>query len=123
MIVAVVAVRMVQAAVDQIIEVVAVRHLLVTAALVLAGASGRGAVGGVGRAHGQSVLAEMAVVRVVQMAVVQVIDVAIVLDARVPAVLAVNVLVIVVDMVAHRSLLLGKRVGDFIGSPYILSSC
>jgi hypothetical protein len=65
----------------------------------------------------------MAVVRVVQMAVVQVIDVVLVLDARVPAMLAVSVLVIAVNMMAHRSVLLGTRVGDFFGSQHIQSSC
>jgi hypothetical protein len=122
-VVAVIAVRMVQAAVDQIIEVVAVRHLLMAATFMLAVAGSRGAVVGVRRAHRQGVLAVVAVVRVVQMAVVQVIDVAVVLEARVPAVFTVGVLVVVVDMVAHRSLLLEIRVGDFIGSPYILSPC
>jgi hypothetical protein len=58
----------------------------------------------------------------VQTAIVQIIDVAVVLDARVAAVFAVNVLVIAVDVMAHRSVLLGKRAGDSIGSPHIPSS-
>jgi hypothetical protein len=110
MIVAVVAVRVVQTAIDQIIEVIAVRHLLVSAALVLAAARRRGTMVRVGRAHGQSVLIVVAVVRRVQTAIVQVIDVVIVLDACVAAVLAVDVLVIVMDLVAHRTVLHRDRV-------------
>jgi hypothetical protein len=106
-VVAVVAVRVVQAAVDQIIDVVAVRHLLVAAVLVLALTRGRGAGVRVGRADGQYVLVVVALVFGVQTAVVQVIDVAVVLDACVAAVLAVDVLVVVMDVVAHRTILLG----------------
>jgi hypothetical protein len=102
-VVTVVAVGVVQPAVDEIIVVVAVRHLLVTAALVLAPTRHRGTVGGVGRTDGQDVLVIMAVVRRMQMAVVQIIDVAVVLDAGVAAVFVVNVAMIVMDVVAHGS--------------------
>jgi hypothetical protein len=105
-VVAVVAVRMMQAAVDQEIDVVAVRHLLMAAILVLALAIGWRAGVRVGRTDRQDVLAVMAIVLGVQMAVVQEIDVAIVVDARMPAVFAVDMLVIVMDVVAHRTVLL-----------------
>jgi hypothetical protein len=107
MVVAVVAVRMVQAAVDQEIDMVAVRHFLMAAIVVLALARGRRAGIRVGRADRQDVLAVMAVVFGVQVAIVQVIDVPVVLDTCVPTVLAVDVLVIVVDVVAHWTVLLG----------------
>jgi hypothetical protein len=103
-VVAVVAVRMVQTAIDQIIEMIAVRHLLVSATLVIALARRRRTVIRVCRVHRQDVLIVMAVVRRVQTAIVQVIDVAVMANARVSAVLAVDVLVIVVDFVAHATL-------------------
>jgi hypothetical protein len=104
-IVAVVAVRVVQAAVDQVIDVVAVRHLLVAAILVLARTADRRTDGGVGAAHFHDVLVVMVAVRVVQVAIVQVIDVAIVVDARVTAVFIVNMLVVGMDFMGHESLL------------------
>jgi hypothetical protein len=107
-VVAVVAVRMVQTAVDQEVEVVAVRHLLVATTLVLTVARRRGTMVWVRRAYGQGVFVIMAIVRGVQTAVVQEIDVAVVLDPRVAAVLTVDVLVIVVDLVTHRPVLLTR---------------
>jgi len=101
----VVAVRVVQAAVDQVIDVVAVRHLLVAAILVLARTADRRTDGGVGAAHFHDVLVVMVVVRVVQVAIVQVIDVAIVVDARVTAVFIVNMLVVGMDFMGHEGLL------------------
>jgi hypothetical protein len=102
-VVAVVAVRVVQPAVDEVIDVVAVRHLFVAALLVLALAGNGGARRRVDGADGDDVFVVVAVVRVVQVAVVQVIDVPVVLDARVPAVVAVDVLVVGVLIAAHRS--------------------
>jgi hypothetical protein len=116
-VVAVVAVGMVQAAVDQVIDMVAVRHFFVAATLVLAVTRRRGTMVRVRRVHGQSVFVIMVIVRGVQTAIVQVIDVAVMLDARVAAVLAVDVLMISVDFVAHRTVLLQDRVADLIGSP------
>jgi len=107
-IVAVVAVRTVQAAVDQVIEMIAVRHLLVAAPLMLAVARRRGTMIRIRRAHGQGMFIIMAVVRRVQTAIVQIIDVAIVLNARVAAMFAVNMLVLVVDLVTHRTILLRR---------------
>lgn len=115
MIVAVVAVPMVQAAVDQVIEMIAVRHLFVPATLVLALARRRGAMIGVGRVHRQNMFVVMTLMRRVQTAIVQIIDVAIVADARVSALFAVDVLVFVVDFVAHETILLGDRVAECIG--------
>src|SRR5579875_2099629 len=115
-IVAVVAVRMVQTAIDQIIEMVAVRHLLVAATLVFALAGGRSTVIRVRRVHRQDVLIVMILVRIVQTAIVQIVNVAIMLDACVSAVLAVDMLVVFVDFVSHRPLLLQDRVAECIGS-------
>ena len=97
-VVAVVAVRMVQVAGHQVVHMVAVRHGFVTAtgavdvlpivtgAGVLRRASGR-----VLAVHFQGVLVAMVAVRVVQVAVVQVIDVPGMLDGRVAAISAVLV--------------------------------
>jgi hypothetical protein len=104
-VVAVVAVGVVEAALVEVVEVVAVRHPLVAAAVVLAVAGDRGAPGRVGGAHFQDVLVVMAVVRRVQVAVVEVIDVPVMADAGVAAVLAVDVAVRVVGLVAHHLLL------------------
>jgi hypothetical protein len=104
MVVTVVAVRMVQAAVDQVIEMIAVRHFFVSATLVFASARRRRTMVRVCRAYRQDVFVVMPVVRRVQTAIMQVIDVAVMANARVSAVLAVDVLVMVVDFVAHATL-------------------
>jgi len=105
MIIAVIAVRMMQMAVREVIDVVAVRNGVVAAvgtvfvALVMAVATvGRGALGRVGRADGEGVLLDLLAFDVMQMAVVQVIDVAIVNDRRVAASGAVLVRMVFVNM-------------------------
>jgi hypothetical protein len=120
-VVAVVAVRMMQAAIDQVIEMIAVRHLFVSATLVLALARRRRTVVRVCRAYRQNVLIIMAFVCRVQTAIVQKIDVAVMPNARMPAVLAVDVLVMVVDFVAHATLSSRERVANCIGSPPFLT--
>ncbi len=92
MIVAMIAVRMVQVAVHQVIHVVAVGNRLVAALRTMAmillmaatGVLGR-ASSGVGRGDLQDVVINMVAMNVVQMAIVQVIGVAIVLDGGVAA--------------------------------------
>jgi hypothetical protein len=96
---------MVQPTVDEIIEVVTVRHFLMAAAFVIALARHRSAGGGVGDADGDDVFIVMAVVFAVQMAVVQEADMALVLDAGVAAVAAVFVVVVFVNVVRHNLLL------------------
>jgi hypothetical protein len=93
-VVAVVAVRVVQPAIDEVIDVVAVRHLLVAALLVLAGAGDGGAGGGVGGVDLDLALVVVFAVLVVQVAVVDVIDVAVVLDAGVSTVFAVGTIML-----------------------------
>jgi len=117
-----VAVRVVQVAVHQVIHVVAVRHRFVTAAsavnvlLVVSGASMLGRAGGrVLAVHIQRVLIAMIAVRVVQMAVVQVIDVPGMLDGRVAAISAVLVRVpFVLFAVIHQRLSFGKKMRIFL---------
>jgi hypothetical protein len=107
-IVAVIAVRMVQMAVHEVVDVVAVRHRFVAAAgamdvtlrMAAAVVLGR-TVGRVLLGHIDGVLLHLASFRVVQVAVVQIIDVVAVLDRGVAAAFAVVVIVIVM-MLTHR---------------------
>ena len=91
MVVAVVAVDVMEAAVHEVVEVVTVGHLLVAAALVPARAGHRRTRRRVGRAERDDVFVVVSVVRGVQVAVVQVIDVPVVAHPGVPAVGAVDV--------------------------------
>lgn len=107
-IVAVVAVRMMQVAVHEVIDVVAVRDRFVAAAGavdmrgVVAGA-GRGVAIGIRSADLDDVFIDVPGVRVMQMPVVQVIDVPVVLHCDVAAVGAVLMVVIGMDFaVAHN---------------------
>ena len=95
-VIAVVAVRVVQAAIDEKVDVVAVRHGFVAAAgavhvaWLVTGARGRAAFG-VGVGDGDGVLLHAAFMRVVQMAFLQVVHVAVVADGGVAAAGAVLV--------------------------------
>jgi hypothetical protein len=102
--VAMIAVRVVQVPVDQIVHVVAMRDRLVAAASamlvrgVMAGSRrGRGAAIGVLGVDGDVVLVAVPFVRVVEMAVVQIVDVALVPDGDVTAIGPVLVLVVGVN--------------------------
>ena len=100
-----VAVLVVQAAVYDVVGVVAVRHGFVAAAFTvnMAGTSLHGvAAVGVGGVYIEAVFVVVAVVFVVQVAVVDVVDVVAVFDGGVAAAFAVNVLVVGMGMaVAH----------------------
>jgi hypothetical protein len=92
-IVAVIAVRVMQVAVDEVVDVVAVRHGLVAAAGAMHVARRVPGTAMVGRAPIRvarrdldHVLIDMILVRVVQVAIVQVVDVPVMADRRVPAV-------------------------------------
>jgi hypothetical protein len=107
-VVAVVTVNVVQVAIDEVIDVVAVGDRLVAAAGavpvafgVLATVVRRRAVRGVGGADREAVLLDTAGPMVVQVAVVQVIDVALVAHAGVTAAGAVLVLVVGVARGTH----------------------
>ncbi len=100
-------VRMMQVAIDEVIDMIPVRHRFVPAARavdlggIVAGA-GRGVPVGIRGAHFDDVLVHMIAVRMMQMPVVQIIDVPVVFDRRVAA--AGAVLMVVVGMnfaVAH----------------------
>ena len=96
MIVAVIAVRMVQSAVHKIVDVVTVRHRLVSAArAVLVGAVRfRRAVHRVCRGDLDDMLVDMIIVHMVEMTIVQIIDMAVMTYRGMSAVRAVNVSVI-----------------------------
>ena len=92
MIIAVIAVMVVQASVDQIIGMVAVRDLVMAAILVVARALGSHAIDRVGGAYCNYTFVVVVAVARMQMAVVQIIDVTFMTNAEVPAMLAVRML-------------------------------
>ena len=101
MVVAVIAVRMVQAGVDEIFDVVPVRHGFVTACrsvdvsrIMAATAVTRCALVGIFRIDRECMLVCMIAVRMMQMTVVQIVDVIVVLDCRMPTVRAVLMVVV-----------------------------
>jgi hypothetical protein len=100
-VVAVVAMRMVQVAIDEVIDVVAMRHGFMTAtrSMNMAFAMSRAlmlrrAPVGVGGRNLDHMLIDMPVVHVVQMTIMQVIDVAIMADGGMAAARPVDVVVI-----------------------------
>jgi hypothetical protein len=101
MIIAVVAVAVVQPPRHQVVEVVAVRDDFMPAAVVTAVAGQRRAGIRVGGADGDDVFIVMPVVSVVQVAVVQVIDMTVMQQARVTAGFAVDVGMAIMGMVRH----------------------
>jgi hypothetical protein len=91
-----VAMRMVQVAIDQIIDMVAVRHSFVTATgtvnvarFVAAADMRRSAAIRVGRIDGDHMLIDMVTVNVMQVAIVQIVHMPIVLNRGVAAIFAV----------------------------------
>jgi len=90
-IIAVIAVLVVQASVDQIIDMVAVRDRLMAATLVAASAGGRCTIDRVGGAHGNDTLVVVIAVSRMKVAIVQIIHVVFMLNAEVPAMLTVRV--------------------------------
>ena len=109
MVVAVVSVLVMQAAVDDVVDVIAVRYGFMAATfavnVAVAGVN-RMATVRIGFIDAQGVLVVVAVVFMVQVAVVQIIDVAFVLDGSVAAVCAVNVVMMFVGFTGHFSLLM-----------------
>lgn len=106
-------VGVVQMAVDQVADVVAVGHRLVTASramgmrrIVTITAVVRCARRRIGAAYFQTVFVDVVTVRVVQVTVVQVIDVIVVFDCDMPALGAVNVGMIGVWVARHPQVLL-----------------
>jgi hypothetical protein len=108
-VVAVVAVRMVEVVGNQVVDVISVRHRLMTASgpvgvpglMALAGVL-RGAVLGVRFADLDDVLVDVALVRVMEVAVVEVVHVSVVADRDVAAVRTVLVVVTLVDPMFFR---------------------
>jgi hypothetical protein len=104
MIVTMPGVHMMQAAIDQIIDMIAVRdRFMATARAVHVGAGLRlhAAIGIAGR-NANHMLINMFAVHMMQMAIMQIIHVAIMLDRDVAAARAVLVIMIGVDVAAHQ---------------------
>lgn len=110
MIVAVVAVRVVQVALDEVVHVVTVGHGFVAAAWAVLVVDGvglavvvRSACVGILRAQLDRMLVIVALVGVMEVAVVQIVDVAVVFDGGVSAAGAVDMLMGLMDyMFGHR---------------------
>ena len=104
MVVAVIAVLVMQTAVDNVVDVIAVRYCFVAATfavnVAVAGVTRRAAVM-IGLVDAQSMLGVVAVVLKVQVAVVQIINVAFVFDGSVAAVCAVDVVMMFVGFTGH----------------------
>ena len=104
MVVAVISVLVMQTAVDDVVDVIAVRYSFVAATfavnVAVAGVNRMAAVR-VGFIDAQSMLVVVAVVPMVHVAVVQIIDVAFVFDGSVAAVCAVNVIMMFVGFAGH----------------------
>ncbi len=108
MVIAVITVGMMEMAVDQIVDVVPVRHRLVPAAgsmhvmgiMTTAGMRRRASIG-IGGSHRNGVLVDMVSMRMVEVPVMQVIDVTVVLHRSVPATGAMFMIVIRVFLTAH----------------------
>ena len=100
MVITMIAVLVMQTAVDQIIDMVAVRNGLMTATfsvnMACTGIEWDAGIG-VGFIYRQDVFVVMAVVLVVQMAVVQVVDMAVMFDGGMTAAAAVNMGVVVMN--------------------------
>ena len=100
MVIAMIAVLVMQTAVDQIIDMVTMRNGLMTATFPMNMARTgieRDAGIGVGFIYRQGVFVVMAVVLVVQMAVVQIVDMAVMFDGGMTAAAAVNMGVVVMN--------------------------
>ena len=104
MVVAVIAVLVMQTAVDDVVDVIAVRYGFVAATFavnVAVAAVNRMAAVRIGFIDTQCMLVVVAVVLMVQVAVVQIIDVTFVFDGSVSAVCAVNVVMMFVGFAGH----------------------
>ena len=104
MVVAVIAVLVMQTAVDDVVDMIAVRYGFVAATfavnVAVAGVNRMAAVR-IGVIDAQGMFVVVAVVLMMQVAVVQIIDVAFVFDGSVAAVCAVNVVMMFVGFAGH----------------------
>jgi hypothetical protein len=106
----VVAVAVMEPAGVQVINVVAMRDSLVVAVAIVATITvGLLTIARIGVTYGDRMLIVMAAVLAVQAAVMDIVDVALMLKARVAAGLAVNVVVIAVNIVLHGENLLSRH--------------
>jgi hypothetical protein len=95
MLIAVVTATVMQMAVDHVVHVIAMGDRLVLASSMQAIAGNRSVLRGVRCTHGDLVLVVVALMLAVQVPVVQVIYMAVVLHARVPAILSVDMSMVV----------------------------
>lgn len=89
-IIAVIAVTMVQFSIAEVIKMVAVRHAFVSCGLVIAGAGNGRASRGIGIADRNHMFIIMVAVPIVQVSIMQIIDVPLMQNSDVAAILPVN---------------------------------
>jgi hypothetical protein len=123
-VIAVVSVRVVEVAVDQVVDVVAVRNGRMAAVgpmhmafLVPAAVMGGSAAIGVGGIDLENVLIDVTGVRMVQVAIVQIIHMSVMLDSHVAAARAVLVVVVCVNLAVAHGVSVALRIGSVQG-PY-----
>ncbi|MFT4036025.1 MAG: hypothetical protein QM679_10680 [Patulibacter sp.] len=130
MIVAMIAVRMMQVPVDEIVGVISVWHSVVAAAravlvgdLVAAARMFRRADIRVLGVDGNDMLVDVVAMRVVQVSVVQVVDVAVVQHRRMPAPRTMLVIVVLVDGVAAHGVSIAQldRRANHLGARTVLA--
>jgi hypothetical protein len=117
-VIAVVAVRMVEVAVDEIVDVIAMWHRFMTApgsvnVIRLVAAAVRRTLIRIGRAHFKPVFVYMIAVRVMQVTVVQIVDVVVMPDRRVAA--TWTVLMVVMRMMGFGTCAHGDSPRDASG--------
>lgn len=122
MVIAVVSVRVVEVAVDQVVDVVAVRNGRMAAVgpmhmafFVPAAVMGGSAAIGVGGIDVENVLIDVTGVRMVQVAVVQIIHMSVVLDSQVAAARSVLVGVVRVNLAVAHGVSVVLRIGSVQG--------
>lgn len=102
MVIAVISMTVMQPSMDQIIEVIAVRNQWMPAPIVPALACDRRAPRRIFGAHGNHMLVIVILVWMMEVSIVEIVYVSIVKNTQMPAMLAVNVGMRIVDGMGHR---------------------
>lgn len=101
MVVAMIAVSMMQAAIDQVIHMIAVRHFWMSA-VVMAAVTGDGmATVGIGRRHGDHMFVIVSFMCMMKMTLVEIVDMSVMLNTKVSTMLAVYVCMVGMHLVTH----------------------
>jgi hypothetical protein len=105
MIVTMIAVGMMQTPIDQVINMIAMRHHLVSTSLMSALARNRYTLVGIGGTYFKHMLIIVSIVWMVQMPIVQIVNMIVVLDTGMPTVFAMHMQMVGMDDTTHNSFL------------------